>query len=94
MIPEAARKYDFARGEYRKWADEYHQVGVEPLETNRKDQEAKHQADIKRLRAKAEAALGPKWDERAFHDAVLENGPVPMDVLEAHIDDWIAARKG
>ena len=49
---------------------------------------------IKRLRAKAEAALGPKWDERAFHDAVLENGPVPMDVLEAHIDDWIAARKG
>jgi len=52
LIPEAARKYDFARGEYRKWADEYHQVGVEPLETNRKDQEAKHQADIKRLRAK------------------------------------------
>ncbi len=49
---------------------------------------------IKRLRAKAETALGPKWDERAFHDAVLENGPVPMDVLEAHIDDWIAARKG
>jgi uncharacterized protein (DUF885 family) len=49
---------------------------------------------IKRLRAKAESALGSKWDERAFHDAVLENGPVPMDVLEAHIDDWIAARKG
>ncbi len=48
---------------------------------------------IKRLRAKAETALGPKFDERAFHDAVLENGPVPMDVLEAHIDDWIAARK-
>lgn len=48
---------------------------------------------IRRLRAHAEAELGPKWDERAFHDAVLENGPVPMDVLEAHIDDWIAARK-
>ena len=48
---------------------------------------------IKRLRAKAEAELGPKWDERAFHDAVLENGPVPMDVLEAHIGEWIAARK-
>ena len=48
---------------------------------------------IRRLRTKAEAELGPKWDERAFHDAVLENGPVPLDVLEAHIDEWIAARK-
>jgi len=49
---------------------------------------------IKRLRAKAETTLGPRFDERAFHDAVLGNGPVPMDVLEAQIDAWIAARKG
>ena len=48
---------------------------------------------IRRLRTRAEAELGPKWDERAFHDAVLENGPVPLDVLEAHIGEWIAARK-
>ncbi len=48
---------------------------------------------IKRLRAKAEAALGTKFDERRFHDAILENGPVPLDVLEAHIDGWIAAQK-
>ncbi len=48
---------------------------------------------IRRLRTRAEAALGPKWDERAFHNAVLENGPVPLDVLEAHIGEWIAARQ-
>ena len=51
-VPEAARKYGFTQGEYRKWADEYHQAGVEALKTNRKDQEAKHQAEIRRLRAK------------------------------------------
>ena len=51
-VPEAARKYGFTQNEYRKWADEYHQVGVEALKTIRKDQEARHQAEIRRLRAK------------------------------------------
>ena len=51
-VPEAARKYGFTQGEYRKWAEEYHQAGVEALKVNRKDQEAKYQAEIKRLRAK------------------------------------------
>jgi uncharacterized protein (DUF885 family) len=48
---------------------------------------------IKALRAKAEKALGAKFDLRRFHDAVLLQGPVPLDVLETQIDDWIAAEK-
>jgi uncharacterized protein (DUF885 family) len=45
------------------------------------------------LRHRAEAALGPKFDERAFHDAVLGEGAMPLGVLEARIESWIAARK-
>ena len=48
---------------------------------------------IRRLRTKAETELGPKFDIRGFHDAVLEAGAVPMDVLEARMNAWIAARK-
>ena len=48
---------------------------------------------IQALRKKAEAALGPKFDVRDFHREVLSDGAVPMDVLEAKIDRWIAARK-
>lgn len=48
---------------------------------------------IKRLRAKAEQELGDKFDIRAFHDAVLANGSVPMRILEAQIDDFIATQK-
>ncbi|WP_299796986.1 DUF885 family protein [uncultured Shewanella sp.] len=48
---------------------------------------------IKRLRAKAENALGEKFDIRAFHDAVLENGSVPMQVLEQQIDEFISSGK-
>jgi uncharacterized protein (DUF885 family) len=47
---------------------------------------------IRKLRASAEVALGPKFDERAFHDAVLANGAVPLDVLTSEIDRWIAAQ--
>jgi uncharacterized protein (DUF885 family) len=48
---------------------------------------------IRELRARAETALGPKFDLRRFHDAVLGQGAVPLDALEAQIDAWIAAEK-
>ncbi|MHB8283939.1 MAG: DUF885 domain-containing protein [Caulobacteraceae bacterium] len=48
------------------------------------------EAAIWKARRKAEAALGPKFNIRAFHDAVLELGSVPLPVLEAHIDRFIA----
>ncbi len=48
------------------------------------------QAAIQKARAKAEAALGAKFDIRAFHDTVLKLGSVPLPVLEARIDRFIA----
>jgi len=51
------------------------------------------QLTISRLRAKAEAALGPKFDIKGFHAQVLMTGALPMAVLEAKIDRWIAAER-
>jgi uncharacterized protein (DUF885 family) len=48
---------------------------------------------IQGLRRKAEQELGPKFDLRDFHREVLSDGAVPMDVLEAKVDRWIAARR-
>ena len=48
---------------------------------------------IQRLRDKAKAALGPKFDIREFHAQVLNSGALPLSILEAKIDRWIAAKK-
>jgi uncharacterized protein (DUF885 family) len=49
---------------------------------------------IQRLRDKAKAALGPKFDIRDFHAQVLGTGALPLTILEQKIDRWIAAKRG
>ena len=49
---------------------------------------------IQRLRKKATAELGPKFDIREFHAQVLDSGALPMKILEEKIDRWIASKKG
>jgi uncharacterized protein (DUF885 family) len=51
------------------------------------------QLTLSRLKAKAIAELGPKFDPKAFHAEVLMTGSLPMTVLEKKIDDWIVAQK-
>jgi uncharacterized protein (DUF885 family) len=48
---------------------------------------------IKELRQRAEKELGPKFDIRAFHDAILLQGPLPLTVLESQVDAWIKKTK-
>jgi len=47
------------------------------------------QLKILELRALAEKELGPKFDIRAFHDVVLRNGSIPLDLLEEQVRTWI-----
>jgi uncharacterized protein (DUF885 family) len=48
---------------------------------------------LQALRRRAEAELGDKFDVRDFHREVLGDGAVPMDVLEAKIERWIAGER-
>ncbi len=52
------------------------------------------QLKIRELRNKAEEALGDKFDVRAYHDLLLTSGSLPLFVLEAEVDRWIAKQRG
>jgi uncharacterized protein (DUF885 family) len=52
------------------------------------------QLEMLRLRAVAEAALGDRFDVRAFHDVLLGSGAVSLPTLRAVVDRWIAAQRG
>jgi uncharacterized protein (DUF885 family) len=49
--------------------------------------------EFDRLRDKARAALGTRFDIRRFHNAVLDNGALPLPLLERVVDDWIATQR-
>jgi uncharacterized protein (DUF885 family) len=48
---------------------------------------------IEELRDRARKELGDKFDIKGFHDAVLLSGPVPLEIMERNVEEWIARRK-
>jgi uncharacterized protein (DUF885 family) len=52
------------------------------------------QLKIRELRDRARTKLGPKFDIRTFHDEILDGGTLPLDLLDARLDKWIARQPG
>ena len=52
------------------------------------------QLKFRELRDRAQKALGPKFDIRKFHDQMLDGGALPLDLLDARTDKWIAQQQG
>ncbi|MGA8102972.1 MAG: DUF885 domain-containing protein [Candidatus Acidiferrales bacterium] len=51
------------------------------------------QLKLRELRERAQKELGPKFDIRTFHDEMIGSGALPLDLLDAHADKWIAQQK-
>jgi uncharacterized protein (DUF885 family) len=47
---------------------------------------------IRELRGRAQEKLGAKFDQRDFHDVVLKNGALPLEILEQQVDNYIASK--
>ena len=52
------------------------------------------QLKFRELRDRAQKELGPKFDIRTFHDEMLDGGSLPLDLLDARTNGWIAEQKG
>src|SRR6185295_4281402 len=50
------------------------------------------QLKIRELRERAKTQLGARFDLKAFHDEVLNGGPLPLDLLEERVDGWIKSQ--
>ena len=51
------------------------------------------QMKILELRARAKAQLGDRFSLKAFHDEIVDSGALPLDVLESHVNAWIATQQ-
>lgn len=51
------------------------------------------QLEISRMRAESEQKLGPKFDLRSFHDELLAEGAIPLDVLQKRMSDWLSRQQ-
>jgi transposase len=85
-VPEAARKYGFTQGEYRKWADEFVRGGVDALKVNRKGLDANRRAEVRRLQAK----IGQLVMENEIAKEALKI--IPLDESEQRSIDSLLAR--
>jgi uncharacterized protein (DUF885 family) len=51
-------------------------------------------ARLQELRAGAEKELGEKFDQREFHDAILKNSALPLEILEEQVNKYIRQKNG
>jgi uncharacterized protein (DUF885 family) len=49
---------------------------------------------IRELRDRAQQQLDARFDQREFHDVVLKNGALPLDILEEQVNNYISAKRG